>query len=516
MLIGRSSDHFFPACSVLLLYSYFVVHDRRLSTSVYAMTVILSVASLIKVNQPFYAVVSLGTIVLDQIVRRDGRFFVLPVIYVAGAFVSYLSARQSLGRLGAFLWGWGQVTLGHADGVGLPGPWIDPAIYLVVVAAVLALVGARAWPRWKWAGVLPVMGTAGVLLLLYKHSFMRQDIAHVHMGPMVATATAILYTLALWPQGGRAWRATGAAVVTIAAITASSMLSSYTGQGLIPSVAAQFASNAQALAGRLADPGRARRGWENARQKLRDENPLPTALIEGPVDVYPHRQDVVFAYDLPYSPRPVVSSLVATSAALGEVNARHLRQPAAAQTILFDVELVDRNFPTILDGASLPELLTRYDVIDTTGSMLVLRRAATPRQFSFIPITARPAKFGEAIDLREFSGEPIWAHVHFKRKLAGKVMAMLYKPATLGITVRTRAGAEESYRLLPSLAEEQGFLLSPLLDDRMAYAQLATGRTTQANEVSDMTLFVADESPDVSFELEFTVELSRLEFKRQD
>lgn len=523
-LIGRTPDHFFPALGVLLLVSYFAVHDRKVTGTVIGLVVVLGVVSLIKLNQPFCAAVAIGAVTVDQICRRARRAWVVPGVYVGTLAASYLATRQSPSSLGAFLWGWYQVTVGHMDAVGLPGALVDALAYLLVVAMVLALVAIYAWRRWRWAGSPLLAGTAGVLLLLYKHSFVRQDIMHAHIGPLVALATAILYAPLLWPLAGQAVRGAIAVVIGLAAAVAWSILSSYTGAGL-PGYAVQvantFAGNLSAAASPLTDPGRLRREWESARRQLRDDNPLPLAKIHGTVDVYPHRQDVVFAYGLDYQPRPVVSSLVATSPVLAEVNARHLRGPSAPQTVLFDIEPipVDHNFPTMLDGASLPELLTRYDVVDTSGAMLVLSRAATPRPYRFTPLPSQAARFDEPIPVPDADSAPIWAHVRFGPRVAGRVLSALYKPPTLGIAVHTLDGVETKYRLLPTLADQQGFLLSPLIKDRWAYARLASRSSSHdlaSARVDAMTIWVDDGSQDASFDPDFTVEFQQVEFQRQN
>jgi hypothetical protein len=408
------------------------------------------------------------------------------------------------------------------DAVGLPGPLVDALAYLLVVAMVLTLVAIYGWRRWRWSGTPLLAGTAGVLLLLYKHSFVRQDIMHAHIGPLVALATAILYAPLLWPLAGQAVRGAIAVVVGLAAAVGWSILSSYTGAGLpgyAVEVASGFAGNLSAAASPLIDTGRLRREWEAAQRKLRDDNPLPLAKIHGTVDVYPHRQDVVFAYGLDYHPRPVVSSLVATAPVLAEVNARHLRGPAAPQTVLFDMEEVDVNFPTMLDGASLPELLTRYDVIDTSGAMLVLGRAASPRAYHFDPLPSRPGRFDEPIPVPDSGAAPVWAHVRFRPRVAGRLLSALYKPPTLVIAVHTRDGIDNQYRLLPTLADQQGFLLSPLIKDRAAYSRLASrswSSDLSSARVDAMTITVEDGSQDASFDPDFTVEFQRLEFPRQD
>jgi hypothetical protein len=519
-LIGRSPDHFFPACGLLLLFNHFFIDDRRPSRATIALTVVIAAASLIKVNQPFYAAAVIGTAALGQAARRDRRALVLPAVYLLSVAAFYFAARQRPSSAGAFLWGWYQVTAGHTDAVGLPGPVSDALVYLAVAAAVAAgaaVCGGRVKRR---AGLLPALGTAAVLLLLYKHSFMRQDIWHVHMGPTVVVAAALVLTPLLWPLG-RGARYACIATLVVSGVALSTVLSSYTNQSLIGyavTVADRTRQNVSAAGGILSGSGRLRSEWEAARRKLRDENPLPLDQIVGPVDVYPHRQDVVLAYGLPYRPRPVISSLVASGAPLAELNAAHLRGPGAAPTILFDVELVDRNFPTALDGLSLPELLTRYDVADATGAMLVLRKSAAPRPWKLTPLTTLTGTFEEPIVLPAPAGAPLWARFRFTPRAATRVKSVLYKPPTVGIVVRTADGAERNFRLLPGIAAEHGFLISPLIENRASYAALASGEWAVALRpavVTSILVFVEGSEPQTEFEPTFSVELERMGFAPQ-
>ncbi len=520
-LIGRSTDHFFPALAVLLLASYFAVHDRKVTAAALGLVAALGVVSLVKVNQSLCALVAIGAVSFDQLRRRGRRAWLVPATYAVALAGSYLAARQSPSSLVPFLRGWYQATAGHMNGMHLPGALIDALAYLLVAALVVALIGVYAWRRWRWNGATLVAGTGGILLMLYKHSFVRPDLTHAHIGPLVALATGILYAPLLWPLAGPVMRGAIAVMIGLAATLATSILSSYTPQGLpgyAVEVADRFAGNLSAAASLLIDPGRLRREWEAARRKLRDDNFLPLAKIHGTVNVYPHRQDVVFAYALDYQPRPVVSSVMATSPELAEANARHLRAAGAPQTVLFDVEGVDHNFPTMLDGASLPELLTRYDVIDASGAMLVLARAAAPRPYHFERLPPLAARFDEPIPVPDAQAAPIWVHVRFRPRIAGRLLSALYKPPTLGIVVHTRDGVDHGYRLLPTLADQQGFLLSPLIEERSAYARLAArswSHDLSAARVDAMTISVDDGSQDASFHPDFTVEFQRLEFQRE-
>jgi hypothetical protein len=346
---------------------------------------------------------------------------------------------------------------------------------------------------------------------------MRQDIHHVHMGPMVATAAGVLFAPVVWRRAGGQLGLAAVVVTCVAAGFTWNVVSTYTGEELVSVAAKRTGANVAAAVRLVTDPGRLRREWEAGRQKVRDEVPLPVEKIVGPVDVYPHRQDVVFAYDLQYEPRPVVSSLVATSPTLAAHNAEHLRGPLAPRSVLFDVELVDKNFPTMLDGASVPELLTRYDVVDSSGAMLVLHRSPSPGSYRFTPLLKRTIRFEEKVEIPAPTDAPIWAHVRFKKRLPGRLTAMLYKPATVGVEVHTRAGEPTSYQLLPSLAAEQGFLLSPLITDRGVYARLASPNWTETlapQAVTSVAIFVAAGSRESTFEPEIELELMRLELER--
>jgi hypothetical protein len=525
-LVGRTTDHLYPACAALLLFAYFVVNDRRARWDVYALAVVLGVASLVKVNHALHGLVAIAAIGVDQVILRRGnwRAALMPLAYAASFLAFYLAARQRPWNLFAFIRGWVLTTGGYAEANGLPGAWIDAAAYLVVAAMIVAMVTAFAWRRWRRGGLILPVGTAGVLLLLYKHSFLRQDNAHAQIAPMVATALALAYAPPLCglARGGKRERVvllTVMSVVAVSALVTTSILSSYTGESLAGysmSVAKRCADSTSSALRGITDPSHLRREFDATQSAIRDEVRIPFEKIEGSVDVFPHRADVLFAYGLPYQPRPSVYALGAASPALAEMNAAHLRDAASApRSILFNVELVDRNFPTILDGRCLPELLTLYDVIDTTGDMLVLRRSPVPRTYRFTPLLTRRANFDEPIAIPAATDAPLWAKIHFNRRAAGRVVSLLYKPLTLGIEVHTRGNAEpQTYRLLPTLADEQGFLLSPLVADRSAYAALASRPSSgepAALNVTAMKVIVADGSVETFFEDDFEIDLQKLE-----
>ena len=132
--------------------------------------------------------------------------------------------------------------------------------------------------------------------------------------------------------------------------------------------------------------------------------------MAGTVDLYPTDAAILVAHDVAYRPRPVFQSYVACSATLAAMNADYLRSPRAPDNILFDIQPLswwsvwhDRGrFPTLDDGLSWPELLTRYDIAAASPqggkcSYLWLKRCREPRQYALVPLQQRTIAFEETL-----------------------------------------------------------------------------------------------------------------------
>jgi hypothetical protein len=515
LLMGTTPDCFFPDCAILLLLNYFLVGARKLRPSAIAMMVILGAASLIKTNQLLYSVIAVGVLTIDQALVRRSRFYLPACIYLASIALFYLLARQSPGNVGTFIAGWWLVLIGHANAAALPGPKFEPIVYILIVFGTLVLIGRSEWKARGRAAACPLAGIAAILLLLYKHSFVRQDEWHTVIAPTTALTLLILYVPAMWRASGKGWRVAGTLMTVFSALFLWLLLICFYNFSTFDYTLGPFQKSGQnllAAAEHLTDPDRLTRQWESDRRSIRQLAGLPRDKIVGTVDVYPHWQDVVFAYDLPYAPRPVCCSFVANTPALAALNAQYLAGPDAPETILFNCAAVDEKYPTMLDGASIPELLARYDLVDGSGRLLILRRATVPLRYVFQPLMVRSARFNEVIPVPDSPGEMIWARIIFKKHATYGLISAVYQPATLAIIVATANGRVTAARLVPDVAG-QGFLLSPMMNDRFVLASLYRGkpdRLLAENTVKGFTIRVFDPSLGIGMDPEFTVIFERL------
>jgi hypothetical protein len=254
--------------------------------------------------------------------------------------------------------------------------------------------------------------------------------------------------------------------------------------------------------------------YDTSVRGLHEIDPLPT--VEGTVDVYAFNQVVLEGHDAAYRPRPVMQSYAAYTPALAEMNAKHLREPGAADSILFDIATIDERYPSLDDGPSWPELLTRYDVRDCSGNFIELRRASAPRAYRFDPIGEARGSLGAPIAVPSAADGPIWAQVDVRPTLFGRLTAQLFRSPYVFITVELADGSERRYRLIPSMARG-GFLLSPLVDGKDAFLWLALDGwqdRLDASAVTSLSVTVASQRA-WYYEDEVSVVFSRLSFPKQ-
>ena len=169
-----------------------------------------------------------------------------------------------------------------------------------------------------------------------------------------------------------------------------------------------------------------------------------------------------------------MQSLAAYTPELAELNAAFLRSARAPANIVFQIATVDDHFPSLEDGRSWPELLTRYEVQEVEWLFVRLKRSAAPRAWRLEPLAEAAMRFGELVPVPPATNGPVWASFEMDQTVIGKIAATLYKPPILWLTVFTQDGGRLRYRLVPGMARS-GFVLSPVIRNCAAFAALAGG-----------------------------------------
>ena len=104
---------------------------------------------------------------------------------------------------------------------------------------------------------------------------------------------------------------------------------------------------------------------------------MPLPGVSGDADIYLHEQSALLASGNRYHPRPEFQSCTAYTDYLIQRNVDFLKQ-SGPKTIFFDIAPIDGRLPAFEDGATWPELLTRYNFSDIPSHFLQLGRRDIP------------------------------------------------------------------------------------------------------------------------------------------
>jgi hypothetical protein len=515
------------AWPVLLLLLHFSVEERPFTPTQAMLVISLALLSLIKHSIFTIAVVTVLIIAADNVFRQR-RFPWIVLAFAGGIFFFWVLAGQQLNGFGLFLRGASEIVSGYTEAMMLWQPTDEADIlrFREVAIAVGALVAYVVCKQHRLFGLLPLLGFAFIVFAAFKHGYVRHDIHEIAATNLLLLAAWLWLPVAwylVWQRNR--WLIPVVLLPLIFATPLASLsLKRYDANNSLFSVLAQQLT-AQNLVARakifrefLEDRRHSFRSFNGYAASLRAA--FPNLEIHGSADVYPLSQAVALPQGLTCRPRPIFQSYSAYTPNLAEMNAAHLRSDRAADHILFNVWTIDGRFPTQDDSLSWPELLTRYDITGVAGRYILMKKSVTPRHYELTPIAETVAKFDEGIEVPSMIAGPIWVRIDIARSLWGNVMATLYRPPLVSLTVLTRSGRAYGGRLLPAVARA-GFLLSPVVENRQSFSALAS--TNWEHELADLDVtsarITADGGTAVASYYQSSpvrVRFYHLDFQRQD
>lgn len=463
---GMQDTRIFLICWSLLIL-HFYIDDRPLAPAKVLLTLAMALACWGKFSVMMTSVLVLLAISCDQFLRKRKPHLLL--IFLVTAAGLWLAAGQGPGglvsyfRYGAML----AENYGQAMGVGAPTEARDLILYAAVAGLLLVcvLLIGRA--------LIPTAALAVGLLLNFKVGYTRHDNEHEIWATTGLAILCLMYGAILWPIASARMRfILRFAVIGGVALCWYSVWQWETRSlpGRLLSDAIKLPTRAVHAASWLTGGGKIDQAYQQYLADLRATRPMPQATSS--VDVYSYAQDVALAAGVEYRPRPTVQSYLAYTPELAVRNREFLQGDRAPQSILFQPQPIDSRYPSMEDGLSWPDLLSRYELKDARHALLLLARIANPRPYQLTEISKLTGKIDQWID-NPAPLELTWATIDLRPKQADRVTQMFYKPATVFIEVKTTRGSTIRFRLLPAVARG-GFLLSPMVTDSMSFGFLAS------------------------------------------
>jgi hypothetical protein len=525
----------------LLLLVHFYADDRPWTIVKCTLTVAVALASLMKFTYGVMAMPVLIAISFEQIWRK--KLPSMLILFLASFLGFWLAARQPLGGLGIFLSRSWMVASGYEQGEPISRPtetqdvsyYWSCAIFLLGVAVVYhwKLLPRRERKEIVGMDYLPpvtaeqaaiprslaaLAGLSGVIFMLFKAGYVRHDVHEV-----IATGGLFLLALfcvAAWEQRLREYPSQPILYIMLFAclglVWHSFPLS--VGNGLVPSLAQGVAN--------LADDVTFAAQWFHGSEGMRRRDADRIAALQsvqipsftGDVDVYPWGQQILLAHGLDYNPRPVFQSHLAYTTALATINRDFLAGPRAPKNILFDTETIDLRYPSEPDGLSWPLLLGNYDLANALGRYLLLQKTAQPRNVTLQPLLQTHGRFSEWVSVPD-SDDPIWVSFHLHPTPMNSIMRTIYKGPTLLMGVRrSPTDAVQPFRVPVDVADS-GFLLSPHVIDRLAFADLHSPdwKSHQSDQlITQINMQFESTETSPCFDDDFEITFSRLSMDHTD
>ncbi|HEY2587577.1 MAG TPA: hypothetical protein VGI81_17660 [Tepidisphaeraceae bacterium] len=512
---------------LLLVYAFDPKTKPTSFTSILLVAAV-ALASLVKFTYLVAAGMVIVPLTIAQLRRRQVP--IIPLLFLAFFFAFDLLAGQRMSDLPDYVRLSMQITTGYTDAMSYAPPnpptgWasrlppIDLLCFVAAAGLLVVVVSRPLWKRDRTAAALPLLALGGILFATFKWGFVRHDALHAPLAAFVLLFLALLYAASLWPEGAAARRGQLALIATVLAATAVTWNAVLSGTGFaLPtyyaySLMGEVGPNLRAAADLARGTSSLTSAYENAKAAIRSESRAPN--INGSVDIYPWSSAVPVASGMNYDPRPVFQSYSAYTPELANLNADHLRGPAAPGHLLLgicDGDFPLDRFPTADDGPSWPEFLTRYTIERQTRDFLVLRKAAHPGHYKFTPLGQVTGRLNTPIPIPSAADGPVWVQIAFQPTPAGKLLAMLYKSPELSFAATSRDGRTRACRTSPGSAAA-GFLLSPVINDMKAYERLVHHLPLTGNEVKTITFMERGcIGKGCTFRADISVSFSRLTF----
>ncbi len=469
-----SGDTFFYSCGILFFTSYLAEIDEPYRPRNFFLVGILAASSLMKYSFFIWALGLLFFVSLDGILfRKKVPFLFLWYWGVLGGL--WVLAKQPLAGLGAFLLNGARMAqyYGSAMSFVLTSYQLKLVIYLVFTLFFLAVFYVAQRQRMGRRALLPSLTLAAMGFLIFRASFTRPD--HYVLA-MSYSAILAIYLIPFIAEvlKSKVWK------VFLIMLLMAALGLGYS--ACLKPLAPSFSK----LAGRIGNsilripyctfresrflprPKDLQARYENIRGAIRWTDPMPQLF--GTVDAYPYDSTGLIAWNLSYKPRPVFQSYAAYTPFLSRKNADHFKSSNAPEFLIFgpnvteDGKPVDARYPTLDDSLSLPEILSRYDLLATLRGKALLKKTPVPRPYALPLIEKVTAEFGKPIPVPGFDKNPVWVEIDIEPTWWGRIFEFLGRAGRVLITVRALNGTAHAYELPPVMART-GFLLSPLLDD---------------------------------------------------
>ncbi|MGC2968161.1 hypothetical protein [Paraburkholderia aspalathi] len=470
---SRIRDAIFMAVPLVLLFAAFVESGSRSENRPWRIGMLLFVsaaAGILPLVKGSFAALSAAMVVLAAVLFARRHKFRISILLCstsgAALILSWVLTGQPLAALPNFFLAQEPIISGYTEAMSIHGPYSSVVLWAVPAGICLFAFIAGFWRQRGIDCAIVSFGLALFLFITFKAGYVRQD-GH----PGITVASLLFVGLALSMLSHPLIAVLIAVSVFVGWFKVENQLDGFNFRYMADVAYHSFDATKAGIAQR-SDPSLLPRMFEDAKQRIRTEVPLPK--MTGSVDVYPTELSVVFANDLKWSGRPVPQSYSVYKPELDRLNRNHLLAPDAPDHVLFAVGPIDNRLPALEDAGSWPVLISHYRVADSIGGFVNLERAVKPTDSRLVPLSSSDATPNTVIDVPQ-GPQVIWAKIDLRPTLAGRIAMTLFKLPQVYIDLVLDDGSVVHRRFIPAMALN-GFVLSPYVSTTNDFAKLMDGK----------------------------------------
>lgn len=411
-------------------------------------------------------------------------------VFVGGFLAVWILCGQNpLNLPGYFVSSW-SISQGYTAAMGLSTPW-SPLWKAFVVLGIIGgylLLHLKLNPD-KPRALANAVLLAGFIYMNWKHGFVRAD------GHMIGFFFCALLPLTAYPflmDDPPRWRRVHFAFFIIGGFMSLWGIESAL-YGVVRSCAGIVQERIWKTIEWTFHPGYVQQVYRDKLAQQKDEvNLATTRQIVGraSLDVLGFEQATAIFNDFNYQPRPAIQSYSVFTPYLARLNSRFYESNRAPEYLLLKIQTIDGRMPMMDDPDVWRLLPYRYDYLHSEKNYQLWRRLnlkfdaaeAAPK-----PLQTTHLRIGEKLSLVPYAGKHLWTRIELKQTLLGKLHAFLYKPPHVKLVLVDQEGKETKF-YMPLTQGDAGFILSPIIEDSVAYVSFAANRP--GREVRSLSLVI--------------------------
>lgn len=441
----------------------FLILTKRINSKYYVpllffVSLILAISSLIKFNM---LIASLSYIIAFLLIcnfRKELiKYSYLPVLYFGFVLFLWLVSGQFLSNLPVYLFNSYQISNGYQDAMAINGPFWQVLAGLMSILFMIILF-IYSYIKKIHHLLFFIFLNSVFLFLIFKDGFVRHD---AHVLRFIATYAILFACIFIIFR-----RESNFVLRSISLLISFLFITSlYIGvPGIAQNNIVQNFPNYQLTSSLIFNESFQTKFLEDSKNSIKQTHPLDDKTIKylgnKKVDIFPWDIALLWAYNISWSPRPVIQSYSAYTQYLDNLNAQHFSKDKAPDAILYSFKSIDERYPLFDEPSTFASILNNYTLVGRSGEFLLLSyKPEKNLQLIEEKLGSVMVEPGQPIKIPQYKSGSVFGHIELKYSTFGKIMKTFYKPALAHIRFKfSNSTYSRDYRFIPGVSMNGVFL----------------------------------------------------------